>query len=241
VPGSPETGYGYIRKGEMIDSSDLGECAAKPYTLAAFVEKPDADRAQKYLNSGDYLWNSGMFMMKVSTWLQEIEKHRPVILEACRRANQQGKQDLDFFRVDSKAFTECPADSIDYAVMEHSATESLSKLKAGEPFGVVVPLDAGWSDVGAWSSLWEVADQDDDGNVMKGDVITYDTQNCFVHAENRLVASVGLDDIIIVETSDAVLVAKKSQAQDVKQIVNALKLRDRSERLVHRQVYRPWG
>lgn len=241
VPGSPETGYGYIRKGEVIDSSDLAEFANKPYTLAAFVEKPDADKAQKYVDSGDYLWNSGMFMMKASTWLQEIEKHQPLILEACRRAYQQGKQDLDFFRVDNRAFTECPADSIDYAVMEHSATESLAKIKAGEPYGVVVPLDAGWSDVGAWSSLWEVADQDDDGNVMKGDVITHDTHNSFIHAQNRLVASVGLDDIIIVETSDAVLVAKKSQAQDVKQIVNALKLRDRSERLVHRQVYRPWG
>lgn len=241
VPSHAETGYGYIKQGEAINSVINGKGSLGAFTLAAFVEKPDLDTAQRYLQSGDYLWNSGMFMMKPSLWIKQVDIQQPAILQACRLAFDNGVIDLDFFRVDEAAFKECPKDSIDYAVMEHTATSSVNDIQTGEVFGAVVPLDAGWSDVGVWSSLWEVVPHDKSGNVIRGDVITHDTNNSFIHAEDRLVASVGIDDMIIVETSDAVLVMPKSRAQDVKLIVETLAEQKRDERLVHRRVYRPWG
>ncbi len=237
VPNRPETGYGYIRIGEAI-----GDAATNtPHTVAEFVEKPDMQTAERYLASGDYLWNSGIFMMQASVWLESLERRRPEILKVCVDAVHQGQQDMDFFRVSSKAFAACPSDSIDYAVMEKTANECMSSVSENQPFGAVVPLNAGWSDVGAWSALWEVAAQDNNGNVLRGDVIAHQTTNSFVHAEDRLVASVGVHNLIIVETADAVLVADKTKSQDVKQIVEALKKSGREERITHRQVYRPWG
>jgi len=242
VPHQPETGYGYIRRGEALKNSAIAGSIDPSYALAQFVEKPDLHTATEYVSSGNYLWNSGMFMMKASTWLRELKKYRPDIFQACEEACQGGKKDLDFYRVDEAAFNQCPSDSIDYAVMEKSANESVDlSTNDNTAFGVVVPLDAGWSDVGAWSALWDVGAKDDDGNVVKGDVKTYHAKNSFVHAEHRFVAGVGIEDLIVVETADAVLVADKHQAQDVKQIVEWLKEQRRDERLVHRQVFRPWG
>jgi len=242
VPLQPETCYGYIRRGKALTHSDFSGAGNQPYALAEFVEKPDLPTATEYVNSGEYLWNSGMFMMKASTWLSELEKYQPEIFQACQRAYQGGKKDLDFYRVDEAAFRQCPSDSIDYAVMEKSANETAELSNDNKTvFGAVVPLDAGWSDVGAWSALWAVGAQDDDGNVIKGDVKTYNSKNSFVHAEHRFVAGVGIEDLIVVETADAVLVANKHQAQDVKKIVEWLKEQQRDERLVHRRVFRPWG
>ena len=243
VPTQAETGYGYIKAGEEIKHIPATNTIFDTplYTLSSFVEKPDSETAQQYLQSGEYLWNSGMFMMKASVWLAALKQYRPDIAEACEQAYGQGKDDLDFYRIDKEAFAACPSDSIDYAVMEHATTDSLAQLRAGDSFGAVVPLDAGWSDVGAWSALWEVGRRDQDGNVTHGDVMTHQVRNSLVHAEHRLVASVGLDDIIVVETADAVLVAHKDHSQDVKHIVESLKRQDRPERIMHRKVYRPWG
>ena len=234
VPDKPETGYGYIRMGGELDQ---GGC----YTIAQFVEKPDSQTAQSYLDAGNYVWNSGMFLMKPSVWLQQIQQQQPEMLACCEQAVQQGQKDLDFIRVGEQAFRACPSDSIDYAVMENLATQSGSDIKTDEAFGAVISLDAGWSDVGSWSALWEVGKRDQQGNVVNGDVQLHNTNDSYIHAEHRFVASVGLEDTIIVETADAVLVAKKDQAQDVKRIVEWLKAQEREERLVHREVFRPWG
>ena len=232
VPSHGETGYGYIRKGKAIDGhGDASE-------IAEFVEKPDKPTADAYVASGDYLWNSGMFVMKASVWMEQIEKYQPAMAEACRKALQGEVRDLDFCRLDKEAFAACPSESIDYAVMERLGANARDE---GAARGVVVPLDAGWSDLGAWPAIWEACDRDDCGNMTKGDVLTHDTRNTLIHAEHRLVASVGLEDLLVVETADAVLVANKSHAQDVKKIVEQLKAEGRPERLVHRQVYRPWG
>jgi mannose-1-phosphate guanylyltransferase/mannose-6-phosphate isomerase len=236
VPRHAKTGYGYIKQGSKL--SDDKSLKQVPYSIAQFVEKPDMTTATRYVESGEYLWNSGMFMMKASVWLKQLEKYRPDILEACQNAYLNGKKDLDFFRADPSAFEQCPSDSIDYAVMEKVASDANASNKVT---AAVVPLDAGWSDVGAWSSLWEVGKQDDQGNVLKGDIKTHDVENSFMHAEHRFVAGVGLKDLVVVETADAVLVADKKRAQDVKKIVEWLKDQDRAEHLVHRQVYRPWG
>jgi mannose-1-phosphate guanylyltransferase/mannose-6-phosphate isomerase len=216
VPTAPETGYGYICRGEGN-------------RVARFVEKPDIETAQGYLRSGKYLWNSGIFLMRVSVWLEEIARYRPDILHACRSAWDNGARDADFYRVDTSAFNACPSDSIDYAVMEKTDR------------AMVVPLDAGWSDVGAWSSLWNVSARDDAGNVSQGDVLSHGTRNTLVIAQHRLVATVGIDDMIVVETPDAVLVAHKDRAQEVREIVDRLKRDKRSEYKIHRRVYRPWG
>ena len=216
VPTAPETGYGYIRKGEGYD-------------VAAFVEKPDAATAQQYLDSGAYLWNSGMFMMRASVWLDELNRFHPAMLEACKAAYDGGKRDADFYRVDRQAFASCQSNSIDYAVMEETDRAS------------VIPLDAGWSDIGAWSSLWEASVRDGQGNVLQGDVYAHATQNTLLISQHRFLAAVGLDDIIVVETPDAVLVAHKDHAQDVKEVVGRLKSDKRSEYQTHRRVYRPWG
>jgi mannose-1-phosphate guanylyltransferase/mannose-6-phosphate isomerase len=222
VPASPETGYGYIKRDEQVDDSAA-------YRVARFVEKPDRETAEQYVSEGDYFWNSGIFLMRADRWLDEISQHRPDILKACRQAMNKGTQDSDFFRVNKQDFHECPGDSIDYAVMEKTDR------------AVVVPISAGWSDIGAWSALWDVCQQDADGNVMQGDVIAEDTRNAFLVAQHRCLATVGLDDVVVVETADAVLVASKDKAQDVKAIVNRLKESGREEHKVHRQVYRPWG
>lgn len=222
VPTQPETGYGYIRKGPMLASGNA-------HQVDRFVEKPDADTARRYLASGDYLWNSGIFMMTATHWLEEIRRFRPDIADACAAAWQEGQRDMDFFRVGKDAFGRCPSESIDYAVMEKTDN------------AVVIPLDAGWSDIGAWSSLWEASQRDPDGNVLRGDVAAIDTHNALLIAKHRFVAAVGLDGIIVVETADAVLVAHKDCAQDVKAIVNYLKEAKRSEHVNHRKVYRPWG
>ncbi|KPJ90027.1 MAG: mannose-1-phosphate guanyltransferase [Gammaproteobacteria bacterium SG8_11] len=238
VPTSAETGYGYIKLGSPLESA-AGADKYVPHTIAQFVEKPDKATAEQYLRSGEYLWNSGMFMMKASVWLKKIEQHRADILHACQQAFDKGVKDLDFFRIDKTQFANCPSDSIDYAVMEHVATMTVPS--AGEAFGSVVPLQAGWSDVGAWSALWEVGARDSNGNITRGDVLHHDVNNSYIHAEHRLVAGVGIKDLIIVETADAVLVAHKDNAQEVKRIVEILKSQNREEHLVHRQVYRPWG
>lgn len=221
VPTHAETGYGYIEQG--IDVGIGG------FKVSRFVEKPDLVTAQEYLANGSYFWNSGMFMFRASRYLQELEAFRPDILAACRAALAGGSQDMHFTRVDEAAFAACPDDSVDYAVMEKTAD------------AVMVPLDAGWSDIGSWAALWDVSDKDEQGNVFKGDVLNQRSNNTYVHADSRLVATVGLDDLVIVETKDAVLVAHKDHVQDVKKIVEQLKTGARTEHINHREVYRPWG
>jgi len=228
TPDSPETGYGYIQMGEQ-----LADGAAK---VGAFVEKPNATTAEQYLASGDYLWNSGMFMMTAGNWLQAIRALQPKMAECVEQAWQQGERDRDFFRITEDTFNNCPADSIDYAVMEKITTQPVGDLDAA-----VVPLAAGWSDVGAWSSLWEVGTKDAAGNVTRGDVFTHDAQNCLIYSDSRHIAGIGLKDMVIVETADAILVANKDRAQEVKQAVDWLKEAEREEHLIHRRVYRPWG
>jgi len=193
------------------------------------VEKPDYDTAQQYLNCGDYYWNSGMFLFSASQYLSELEKFAPDILSACRQAIDNAEEDKYFLRLDQAAFNACPSDSIDYAVMENTKA------------AVVIPLDAGWNDIGAWSSLWEVSEQDSNGNVGVGDVLMEDVHNCYLRAEHRLLTAIGVKNLTIVETADAVLVAHKDQIQNVKQIVNRLKANARIEAELHRKVYRPWG
>ena len=222
VPTHAETGYGYIKRGDAVDTA---------YAVDSFVEKPDLATATEYLNSGEYYWNSGMFMFKASRYLAELAKYQPAILEACKKAIGNTAADLDFVRVDKEAFEACPDDSIDYAVMEKTDA------------AVVVPLDAGWNDVGSWSALWEVNNKDDNGNAVRGDFIGESTKNCLVYGsvEGRMVATVGVEDLVIVDTKDAVMVAAKDKVQDVKNIVNQLKAEGRSEFQFHREVYRPWG
>lgn len=220
VPTHPETGYGYIEKGDNVGGG---------FMVSRFVEKPDLLTAQDYLASGSYFWNSGMFMFRARRYLEELGHFRPDILAACRAALAGGSQDMHFTRVDQAAFAACPEDSVDYAVMEKTAD------------AVMVPLDAGWSDIGSWSALWDVSDKDERGNVFKGDVLDQQSRNTFVHADSRLVATVGVDDLVIVETKDAVLVAHKDHVQDVKKIVEQLKSDSRNEHINHREVYRPWG
>jgi len=243
VPSSAETGYGYIKLGSPLgtleDTLQGDDKKYSPHTIAQFVEKPDKETAEHYLQSGEYLWNSGMFMMKASIWLKKIEQLRADILHACQLAYDKGVKDLDFFRIDKTQFSACPSDSIDYAVMEHMAT--MKAPEQNEAFGAVVPLQAGWSDVGAWSALWEVGPRDENGNITRGDVLQHDVSNSYIHADHRLVAGVGVKDLIIVETADAVLVAHKDNSQEVKRIVETLKAQKREEHLFHRRVFRPWG
>lgn len=221
VADRPETGYGYIEKGAAVGMGG--------FTVSRFVEKPDHATACDYLASGNFFWNSGMFMFRASRFLQELERFQPTILDVCRTALQGGAQDMHFTRVDSDVFATCPDDSIDYAVMEK--TED----------AVMVPLDAGWSDIGSWSALWDVSDKDAQGNVLKGDVLTQDSRNSYVHADSRLVTLVGVEDLVVVETKDAIMVAHKNRVQDVKHIVEQIKSDKRHEHINHREVYRPWG
>ncbi len=234
MPDKPETGYGYIRRGEPFPSAGI---AGKAYVLSAFVEKPDETTAQDYLGTGAFFWNSGIFMMKASVWLQLIARFRPEIAEASERSFAQGAADGDFLRLDGEAFRACPADSIDYAVME-----SLSRDAAREDTpALVLPLDVGWSDVGAWSALWEVTDRDEMGNVLGGDAFVHDAHNNLLLAQSRMVAAVGVNDLIVVETPDAVLVTEKGRAQDVKAVTQFLQREQRIELRHHQRVHRPWG
>lgn len=220
LPTSAEIGYGYIQRGAQTGDG---------YTVKRFVEKPDDATAAVYLNSGEYFWNSGMFLMRSDRYIDALKQHAPQILDACKQAFSKASQDLDFIRVDAKAFAACPSNSIDYAVMEKESQVT------------VIPLQAGWSDIGAWSSLWDVSDKDKSGNVLSGDVIADTTRNTLVHSTYRLVATVGVEDLIVVETKDAVLIAHKNQDQRVKQVVEQLKQEGRGEHDNHREVYRPWG
>jgi mannose-1-phosphate guanylyltransferase/mannose-6-phosphate isomerase len=233
TPDAPETGYGYIQAGDAF-----GGAAAK--RIARFVEKPDLATAQTYLDQGNYLWNSGLFMMRASVWLSALAVCRADILAACQAAWADGKTDGEFVRVGVEAFKQCPSDSIDYAVMER-ISGSKGSVDASLPAAVVVPLSAGWSDVGAWDALWQVLPKDGDGNVAQGDVLMQDSHNTLALSEGRLIACVGVEDLIVVETADAILVAHKSKTQDVKKIVDRLKASGRAEGQLHRKVFRPWG
>jgi mannose-1-phosphate guanylyltransferase len=215
-PTRPETGYGYIRAGD-------------DFAVAEFVEKPNLATAQSYLDSGDFLWNSGMFLFKAKTYLSELACHRADISEAVTQAYQGRTEDMDFVRIDPEAFAACPEDSIDYAVMEPTKNAK------------VVPYAGDWSDIGAWDALYDYADKDAEQNVLLGDVMAENSNNCLVRAESRLVAAVGVNNLVIVETADAVLVMDKNNAQDVKKIVKRLKAEERDEHMFHTTVHRPWG
>jgi mannose-1-phosphate guanylyltransferase/mannose-6-phosphate isomerase len=220
VPTAPETAYGYIRRGRRDGDA---------YRIAEFVEKPDRQRAQSYLDSGDYYWNSGMFLFRARRYLEELEKFAPDIASVCRTSFAGATRDLDFTRIDAGVFESCRSESIDYAVMEKTDD------------AVVIPLDAGWSDVGSWSSLHAACEQDAHGNTVRGDVMVEDTHDCFIYSESRLVATVGLHDHVVVETKDAVLVAPKDRAHEVSKLVARLKADSRYEHALHREVFRPWG
>lgn len=216
----PETAYGYIQRGVPSGAA---------FRIARFVEKPDEKRAREFLKSGDYYWNSGMFVFRARRYLNELERFAPEMARVCAAALRGAKADLDFTRIDAATFEKCPADSIDYAVMEKTAD------------AVMVPLEVGWSDVGSWATLHEASDADSQGNVTRGDVILEGTQGSYLYSESRLVAAVGLKDHVVVETKDAVLVAPKDRVQDVKKLVARLKDLKRSEHSLHREVFRPWG
>lgn len=226
VPETPETGYGYIKMGQPLPSASGEEQAV---TIAAFVEKPDLETARQYVESKAYCWNSGMFMFKASKVLEALDSFVPDIVKACQQAIKKGNSDLDFFRLDKTAFSACPSDSIDYAVMEKT------------DHGAMLPMAAGWNDLGSWEALWQVGKKDDLNNVVKGDVVLHDVGDSYLHAENRLIAAVGLKDHIVVETSDAVMISPRDRVQDVKGLVDQLKAQNREETRSHKRAYRPWG
>ena len=220
VAQEPNTGYGYVKKGELQGPG---------FSVDAFVEKPSFEVAKEYLESGDYFWNSGMFLFRASRYLEELQKHRSDIYDACQLSIKDVTKDNDFLRVNKPAFEACPSESIDYAVMEKTE------------HAVVVPMDAGWSDIGSWSSLWDISKKDLNGNSVHGDVILHETNNSFVRTDGKLVAAIGLDDLVIVSTKDVLVVAHKDSDQDVKKIAEQLKQKKRTEWELHREVYRPWG
>ncbi|HEY6093521.1 MAG TPA: mannose-1-phosphate guanylyltransferase/mannose-6-phosphate isomerase [Gallionellaceae bacterium] len=223
TPDAPATGFGYIERGSALNAT------AHSYAVARFVEKPDLKTARQFLESGNFFWNSGMFVFKASAYLQELQRFRPDIYAAAQQAWQRSSRDMDFCRLDETAFAACPSDSIDYAVMERTQLAAM------------VTVDIGWSDIGSWSSLAEVCQQDARGNALRGDVFAAETSSSYVRADSRMVAAIGVKDLVIVETADAVLVMHKDFAQDVKQAVEYLKQAERTEHLIHRRVYRPWG
>ena len=222
LPTQAETGYGYLKMGKATDIDGVSQ-------VAQFVEKPDSATAENYVASGEYFWNSGMFMFKASAYLDALAKYQPEMLKQCELAYTKAQVDLDFIRLDETAMTACPSDSVDYTVMEKTDKAAM------------VSLDAGWNDVGAWSAVWQVLPKDTNGNALRGDVITQDANDCYVHADYRLVTLLGVKNLIVIETSDAILVADKNAAQDVKKIVNQLNDKKRSETELHREVHRPWG
>jgi len=222
VPDAPETGYGYIKAGEKLGNDSV-------LSVEKFVEKPDAKTAKTYLDDGNYYWNSGMFMFKASAYLNELNTHNNAMYNCSAEALSTATIDMDFIRLNREVFEKCPADSIDYAVMEKTASAA------------VIPVDMQWNDIGSWSALWEVGESDENGNVTHGDVLLEDSKNSYVHADSRLVTTVGLNDHVVVETADAVLVAHRDKAQNVKEIVAQLKAANRDEATIHSKVYRPWG
>jgi len=221
VPDKAETGYGYIEAN--INNTDTY------YSIKSFTEKPNEKNAKKYIDSGNYLWNSGMFMFKASVYLDELQKFEPDILSACIRSCTAKNIDSDFIRIDNDAFCKCPNRSIDYAVMEHTKNS------------VVVPLDANWSDVGSWSSLWDVKTKDNNDNVSEGDVVLEDVKNTYTYSSNRLISVIGVSNLVIIDTKDALLVANKQQTRSIKKIVEKLQHDKRSEADIHQKVFRPWG
>ena len=223
TPGGPVTGYGYIERGQPI-SGTKGS-----YRVSRFVEKPDAEAARRYVSSGRFVWNSGMFVFQAKRYLEELHRFRPDIAAAAKSAWEASTSDLDFLRVDSAAFQACPSDSVDYAVMERTSAS------------VVVQADIGWSDVGSWAALWEAGKKDERENVAHGDVALRDAKGCYVRAESRFVSVLGATDLVVVETDDAVLVADKSRSQEVKEVVETLDRKARTEHVSHSRVYRPWG
>ncbi|MBI2382272.1 MAG: mannose-1-phosphate guanylyltransferase/mannose-6-phosphate isomerase [Gammaproteobacteria bacterium] len=227
VPTTPHTGYGYIKRGQPRPDGSHG--------IERFVEKPDRHTAEAFLADGGYFWNGGLFLLRASVWLHALSQYAPAMLAACRAAHAGRTVDADFLRVDKAAFAACPSDSIDYAVMEHLPRGD------GQIPGVVVPMAAGWSDLGAWSSVWEAHPADADGNVLRGDVIAQGAKNSLAFSESRLLALVGVENLVVVETADAVLVMHKDKAQDIKHVVQRLKEQNRPERSLHRRVFRPWG
>ncbi|MFC1798910.1 mannose-1-phosphate guanylyltransferase/mannose-6-phosphate isomerase [Thermodesulfobacteriota bacterium] len=225
VPEMAETGYGYIRKGDQLS----GPGSTEVFKIAEFVEKPDKNTAEEYFKSGLYCWNSGIFMFKASQVIGELKKYAPEIVKACERTLNSGKEDLDFFRLDAKSFEACPSNSIDYALMEKTDK------------GVMVSLKAGWNDLGSWEALWKVGKKNQNGNVMQGDVLTHDVKNSYLRATHRMIAAVGLENHIVIETTDAVLISPLDRVQEVKQLVDQLRSDKRPEAFLHRKVYRPWG
>jgi mannose-1-phosphate guanylyltransferase len=220
VPNEPNTGYGYIKKGEEHEGG---------YAVDSFVEKPSSEAAQEYLKSGDYFWNSGMFLFRASRYLEELKKFRPDIFDICKASIESIEVDLDFQRISKDKFFDCPSESVDYAVMEKTTD------------AVVVPMSAGWSDIGSWSSLWDISEKDKSGNVCHGDVLLHQTNNSFIMTDGKLVATIGVDDLVIVSTKDAIMVAHKGMVQDTKIIAQKLKDSERTEWELNREVYRPWG
>ena len=225
-PDKPETGFGYLKKGDEI--TGMGAAPAL-FRVERFVEKPSLAVAGEYLQSGNYFWNSGIFMFRAEQFLEILGRLRPAMLEACRQAVTKGKHDLDFFRLDQDAFLACESDSIDYAVMEHADNVAM------------IPVDMGWSDVGSWASLWEIGEKDSSNNLLLGDVVAEGVRNSYIRSEHRLVTAIGVENLVIIETTDAVLVAHRDQTQLVKEMVEQLKLHGREEHSTHRRVYRPWG
>jgi mannose-1-phosphate guanylyltransferase/mannose-1-phosphate guanylyltransferase/mannose-6-phosphate isomerase len=223
VPGGAETCYGYIERGSAIEG------CSEAFRVSSFVEKPDLASAQQFINSGSFFWNSGMFVFRADRYLEELQRYRPDILAACQIAVDGGFQDLEFWRLDAEAFLSCPSDSIDYAVMEKTDG------------AVVLAVNIGWNDIGNWSSLWDVGEKDEVGNVLQGDVLVQECTDCLIRSEHRLVTAIGIRDAIIIETSDAVMVLDKGSAQQVKGLVDSLKAQQRPEHNGHRRVYRPWG
>lgn len=231
VAQTPETGYGYIKRGAVVQRSE-GEVVN--YLVDQFVEKPNLATAAEYVDSGKYYWNSGMFMFKASRYLAALENYQSAIYNACKQAMQDAQNDFDFVRADEEAFLACPDDSIDYAVMEPLCSKANGDV-------VVVPMDAKWNDVGGFSALWNISDKDEAGNAIEGDVKLFETKNTLIRAENKLIATVGVEDLVIIDTKDVVLVAHKDKSQYVKEIVKQLKQENRPEVTFHREVYRPWG
>ncbi len=223
APGTPETGYGYIQRGAPLSES------AHTFAVHRFVEKPDAVTAEGYIAAGDYYWNSGMFAFRAADFLTELRRLEPEIVANCRAAIHQGKQDLDFFRLEPKSFEACKSISIDYAVMEHTKKAA------------IVPVEMGWSDIGSWEALWDASDKDNRGNALIGDVLHHATHNSYLRSEGPLVAAVGVEDLVVVATKDAVLVSRKNASQDVKRIVEQLERSGRELHVTHRKVFRPWG
>ncbi|HFU0690757.1 TPA: mannose-1-phosphate guanylyltransferase/mannose-6-phosphate isomerase [Morganella morganii] len=221
TPTTAETGYGYIKTGKKLSGT--------AFKVESFVEKPNKNLAEKYFQSSDYLWNSGMFLFKASAYLAELKKYRPIISQVCSDAIAHSYKDLEFTRIDESIFGSCPSESIDYAVMENSTNVA------------VVTMNANWNDIGSWSALWDISKKDKKNNSIRGDVIIEDTENSYINSQSRLIATVGISNLVIVETKDAILVANKNNVQNVKNIVTKLKEKERKEYLQHREVFRPWG